>query len=307
MVVTLSGENSFSWQIEQRRLVDNFVSEYGDLALERLDGEEVDYGRIQESLTSLPFLATKKMAVLRAPSKNKRFVENIEQLLADIPETTELVIVEPKLDKRLSYYKYLRKHTEFRDFPQLEQNGLASWLVETAKRDGGAFSLSDAHYLIERVGLNQQLLASELEKLLLNSPKITRQTIDLSTEASPHSTIFQLIDAVFEGNLKKAYELYSEQRALKVEPAQIIAMITRQLSILALLKSAGDRSNDQIAKETGLHPFVINKSQSIARKVTMAEIRKMASDLLEIDIKSKSSYLNPDEALQNYLLNLAKI
>jgi DNA polymerase III delta subunit len=84
-------------------------------------------------------------------------------------------------------------------------------------------------------------------------------------------------------------------------------MITRQLSILALLKSAGDRSNDQIAKETGLHPFVINKSQSIARKVTMAEIRKMASDLLEIDIKSKSSYLNPDEALQNYLLNLAKI
>jgi DNA polymerase-3 subunit delta len=307
MIVTLSGENSFSWQLEQRRLIDNFVAEHGDLALERLDGEEADYSRIQESLTSLPFLATKKMAVLRAPGKNKQFVENIEQLLANIPETTELLIIEPKLDKRLNYYRSLKKHTEFRDFPELEQNGLANWLADTAKKNGGTLKLSDARHLTERVGLDQQLLASELEKLLLYNPTVTQQTIDLLTEASPHSNIFQLVDAVFEGNLKRAYELYNEQRALKVEPAQIIAIITRQLGILAIIKSAGERNIDQIAKETGLHPYVIGKSQLIARKVTMAGIKKMVAGLLLIDIKSKSTDLNPDEALQNYLLNIAKL
>ncbi|MDB5170944.1 MAG: polymerase subunit delta [Candidatus Saccharibacteria bacterium] len=305
MIRTFTGENSFELQRELRAVTDAFVAEQGDLALERIDGQEASFDRIQEAVTSLPFLASKKLVLLRAPSANKQFVEKFESLLADIPETTDLIIVEPKLDKRLSYYKFLKKQTDFYDFPPMDANSLSRWLVDTAKQQGGLISVSDAHYLVERVGASQQLVSSDLEKLLLYDANVTRKTIDLLTEATPQSTIFQLLESAFAGNDKRALELYAEQRALKVEPQQIIAMLAWQLHVLAIIKAAGDRSADVVAKEAKLNPYVVRKSQGIARKITIAELKTLVSDLLTIDARSKRTALDLDEALQHYLLKLA--
>ena len=305
--MTLSGENSFGLQDSLRHLVADFVTEHGDLALERLDGQDAEYDRLREALQSLPFLASRKLVVLRSPGTNKQFAENVEQLLGDIPETTDVIIVEPKLDKRLSYYKFLKSKTDYREYNELDVNGLAQWLVSSAKARGGALNPADARWLIERVGANQQLLANELEKLLLYDPKISRQTIELLTEATPQSTIFQLLEVAFAGNTRRALELYAEQRALKVEPPQIIAMLTWQLHVLALIKTAGERSPDTIAADAHLNPFVVRKSQSIARNLSFPQLKKLISDLLSIDLRSKRTPIDPDEALQHYLLQLTQI
>jgi len=277
------------------------------LALERLDGEEVEFGRLREALTSLPFLASQKLVVLRAPSKNKQFVEGFEQLFDEIPESTDVILVEPKLDKRLSYYKFLKTKTDFYNFAELDTSGLARWLVDTTKAQNGALSPADARYLVERVGSDQQLLGNELEKLLIRNPQISRADIDDLTEPTPQSTIFQLLEAAFAGRPKKALELYQEQRALKVEPQQIIAILAWQLHILALIKTAGDRSADDIARDAKLNPYVVRKSQGITRKLSLHELKKLVADLLEIDKRSKSSALDIDEALQHYLLTVSEV
>jgi DNA polymerase III delta subunit len=128
MVITLTGENNFGWQQALAQIIDDFVSEYGNLALERLDGQEASFEQLQAALTSPPFLAARKLVVLRGPSANKQFVEKFEQILAGIPDTTNAVLVELKLDKRLNYYKVLKKETDFREFPVLDVGGLAHWL-----------------------------------------------------------------------------------------------------------------------------------------------------------------------------------
>jgi DNA polymerase III delta subunit len=306
MIITLAGENNFGLRRELKRLVDTFTGEYGDLALERLDGQEADFKRIGEALSSLPFLASRKMIVLRGPGNNKQFAEQVEQILGNLPETNDVIIVEPKLDKRLSYYKFLKSKTDYREFLELDINGLSRWLAETAKAQGGSLSTGDARYLVERAGAKQQLLSNELEKLLLYDPKITRQTIDLLTEPTPQSTIFQLLEAAFAGNPKRALELYAEQRALKVEPAQIVAMLAWQLNILAIIKTAGNRGPEAVAKEAKLNPFVVQRSQSVARKLSLAQLKKLVSDLLKIDVATKRTSIDPDEALQHYLLAVSK-
>lgn len=305
MIVTLTGENSFGLRNRLHQLTAAFISEHGDLALERIDGQEAELASINEALTSLPFLAARKMVVLDTPGANKQFTESAEQIINNLPETTDLIIVETKPDKRLSYYKFLKKSTDLEEFHELDVNGLARWLTEVAKQKKGSISPSDARYLIERVGANQQLLSNELEKLLIYDPNINKQTIDLLTEPAPQSTIFQLLETAFAGNTKRALELYAEQRSLKVEPQQIIAMLTWQLNVLALLKTAGDRSADQIAKEAKLNPFTVRKSHGIARNLSLSEVKKLISDLLSIDKKTKSVSIDTDEALQNYLVRLA--
>ena len=184
-------------------------------------------------------------------------------------------------------------------------NGLAQWLTQRTKQQGGSISSGDARYLVERVGLNQQLLASELEKLLLYDLKITRETVDLLTEATPQSTIFQLLEAAFAGNAKRTMKLYTEQRALKVEPQQIIAMLAWQLHVLALVKTAGARNSQEIASEARLSPYVVQKSQAIAQSLSLAELKKLIKDLLTIDTRLKRESLDSDEMLKNYLLRMS--
>jgi len=306
MIVTLTGGNDFLLRHELGRLVQKFLAEYGDLGLERLNGDEAEYDAIREALQSLPFFAARKMIVLRDASTNKQFVENAETLLDELPETTDVILYEPKLDKRTAYYKFLKKSTDFREFAALDENGLARWLTQTAKEKQGSLSTSDARYLVERVGASQQMLANELDKLLLYAPDITRETIELLTEANPQSTIFELLEAAFAGNVKRALDLYAEQRAQKVEPQQIIAMLAWQLHIVALAKTAGQRSPDVAAKEAKVSPFVFKKSVLIARKLTLVQLKKLVAGLLDIDRRSKRESLDVDEAVQNYLLQIAK-
>lgn len=305
-MVTLTGANSFLLQSELRRMVGDFLAEYSDMGLERIDGDEAEFDRIREALQSLPFLAARKMVVIRNGSANRQFVENAEKLLGELPETTDVILVEPKLDKRGSYYKFLKKETDFREFNALDENGLARWLAQTAKEQGGNLSALDARFLVERVGADQQLLSNELDKLLLYDPKITRNTIKLLTEVAPQSTVFQLLEAAFAGNQKRALELYAEQRAQKVEPQQIIAMLAWQLHIVALAKTAGDRTPDVAAKEAKISPFVFKKSAAIARKLTLARLKELINNLLTIDRRSKRENLDLDDALQAYLLQLAQ-
>ncbi len=299
MITTLTGSNGFLLKAEMKRLVDLFVNEFSDLGLDRIDGEEAEYDRIRESLESFPFLVSKKLVVLRAPSTNKEFVEKIEQLLGALPETTDVILHEPKLDKRSSYYKYLKKNSEFSEFNELDNFELTKWVTERAN-----ISQSDAKYLIERVGNNQQLLSNEVAKLVTYNPKVSRESIDLLSEPNPQSTIFELLDSAFAGDLKKMMRLYDEQRASKVEPQQIVALLAWQLHVLAVIKSAGDRADSQIATEAKINPYVVNKSRKISQKLTLQKLKILIHDLVDIDIKLKTTAIDGDDAVQNYLLKI---
>lgn len=305
MVVTLTGPNDFLRKAELRTLVAGFVAEHTDMAVERFDGDESDPAAMRGSLGSLPFLTTRKLVILQQPGKQKAFAEHLDDILKEVADTTDLVIVEPKLDKRLSYYKTLKKSTDFREFTELDANGLARWATAYAKEQGGSLGAADGRLLVDRVGLSQQLLRQELDKLLTYDPTISRSTIELLTEPTPQSTVFELLDAAFAGNTKHAIELYREQRALKVEPQAIIAMLAWQLHVLAVIKTAGDRSADDIARSSKLNPYVVRKSQGLARRLTLPQLKSLVSDLLRLDLTLKTVAIDADEALQLYLLRLA--
>ncbi len=305
MMIVLTGENSFALKRELQKLTSAYAARHGDLELERIDGETADPSRVREALTSVSFLAPEKMVVIRSLGANKQASEQAEQLFDGMSDTTEVIIVEPKFDKRTAYYKFLKKHADFREFPELDPQGLARWLAAAAKERGGSIGPGDARYLVERAGASQQLLSNELEKLLLYDPKITRETIDLLTDTTPQSTIFQLLEAAFAGDQRRALRLYAEQRALKVEPSQIIAMLAWQLHVLAVIKTAGERPPDTIAKEAKINPFVVQKSRSVARNLSLAQLKKLVAGLLKIDRRIKRTSTDPDEALKHYLLTLA--
>jgi DNA polymerase-3 subunit delta len=304
MIVTVTGTNDFLRKAELRQLVSTFVATHTDMAVERYDGDEADPARMRESVASLPFLTERKLVLLHEPGKQKAFAEHIADILKEVADSTDVIIVEPKLDKRLSYYKTLKKDTDFREFGELDGPGLAQWASGYTKEQGGELSAGDARLLINRVGPSQQQLRQELDKLVSYDPKITKATIELLTEPLPQSTVFELLDAAFGGNRQRAIALYREQRALKVEPQAIIAMLAWQLHVLALVKTAGTRSVDEIAREAKLNPFVVRKSQGLTRHLSLDKLKELIENLLKLDVQLKTASIDADEAVQLYLLTI---
>jgi len=301
MVTSLTGTNSYLLSQRLNQLVADFKKRHGDLSVERINAAEAELASVMEAIQSLPFLATAKMVILDEPAANKQIAEAIEQIISSVPESTELIIIQPITDKRTVLHKIIRTKTNFEQFDNLDGVQLAKWLNETAKTIGCTLSLGDAHYLISRVGSNQALLANELNKLSLYSSEISNESIDLLTEKNPQSKVFDLLDAAFSGNKVKALVLYEEQRAQKVEPQAILALIAWQLNILALAKLGAGRSAANIAKDAKLNPYPIQKMQSIAAKITDEKLARMVSEAMEIDYKSKQSKLDIDEALKTFI------
>lgn len=305
MIYTLSGANSFALKAELDKLVRAFVQEHGEFALERLDGEEASIDAMRASIESLPFLTPRKLVVLREPSRQKAFTEVISDILAAVSDSTDLIIFEPKLDKRLSYYKTLKKETDFRDFPELDANGLAQWAATYVQERKGTLSLAQARMLVDRNGPNQQMLQNELDKLLAFDLNITQASVEALVDRLPQSTVFELLDAAFAGKAKRAMQLYYEQRALKVEPQAIIAMLAWQLHILVVVKAAGNKPAPDVAKAAKLNPFVARKSQGLVKTVPMSRLKQLVHELLQLDIRLKRTSIDADDAVQLYLLKLA--
>lgn len=305
MITTLTGVNDFARTQELQRLVSDFIGQYTDMAVERFDGEESSMERMRESLQSLPFLTVRKLVILREPSKQKAFTEAIAEILEGIADTTDVVIVEPKLDKRLGYHKSLKKLTDFQEFIDLDATGLSRWAAEYAAAHKATLTQADARMLVDRLGTNQQLLRNELDKLIAFNPAITKTTIEALTERLPHSTVFELLDAAFAHKTERAMALYKEQRTLKVEPQAILAMLAWQLHILVLVKAGAPRAGDEIAKLAKLNPYVVRKSQGLVRGLSLEQLKKLVTELLTIDMRLKRSSIDADEVVQLFILRLA--
>ncbi len=287
-----------------RELTDSFVKTNGDFGVEVIEAAEVDFGRLSESVSSLPLLAPRRLVILQDPGSQKSLNENIEKLLDAVADTTDLVLIERKFDKRSVLYRTLKKRAEVTEFNELDEKSLPSWLVSEAKKRGGTLSLSDARYLVMRVGLGQLNASNELDKLILYSPEVTRETIDLLTDQQPQSTVFDLLEAAFSDNKNEAIRLYQDQRKQQVEPQAIMGMIAWQVHILAVVKANEKLGAGSIAQSARLNPYVVRKTLALMRGQNMAEIKRLVKKTLQLDARLKSEAVDADEAVQHYLLTL---
>lgn len=305
MVRVFVGPNDYALKEAVKSAKEQFVKEYGDLALEIIDGEETSYEHVLMAIESVPFLAPKKMLIIHGLGTIKEAVENLDTLLGVVGENDELIIVEPKPDKRSVYYKSLKKNTELTEFKEPDERELANWLAKEAKKRDARLSSADAAYLVQRIGAGQERAANELGKLIDYGMDITRETIDFLTEASPQTSVFNLLDSVFAGNTKKAIQIYDEQRTQGEEPIRILAMLIWQMHLVAMVDSAGERTDNEIMGISGLKPFTLNKSKSIARRMGKRGIRDALSRLVELDRQLKSSSVDADDALKDLLISIS--
>ena len=304
MIVTLTGKNLLAIAVELNRIQSIHQKAHGANTIERYDGSDLDStDYLLDAVRSISFLEPKKLVIVRDFFQSSKIIEGIETIVGQVAESTDLILVDAKLDKRSKVYSFLKNKTDFKSFEELSPYLLEKWVQDTAHENNAEIAIAEVRMLIDLVGTNQQHLESEIRKLSLYTKVISEQAITALVEPTPQSKIFTMLDALFNGQSKRAWELYQDQRAQGIEHQQIIAMITWQLQQLALAVLSPQKTESSLTS-AGMSPYGAKKSLQLARRMTKQDLRFYVSSLADIDYLIKTS-ADGESALETFFSEVA--
>ncbi|MBN2447861.1 MAG: DNA polymerase III subunit delta, partial [Phycisphaerae bacterium] len=183
------------------------LSEYDGTASEEQGGPV--YASIADDLATLPFLADRRVVVIREAD---RFIsacrEKLERWVAAPPPTGVLILECRGFPKNTRLYKAaVAVGALLHECKKLYGRALSDFAVDAARQHGRQLEYPAAAALVDLVGQDQGQLAGEVAKLCLyvgERQRITRQDVATLVGQSREEKIFAALDAAGAGRPAEA-------------------------------------------------------------------------------------------------------
>lgn len=306
----LEGFDSLAMQ----KSIQNIIKEnnFLDASVSTYDMDEVPLEDALEDLDTYSFLTDKKVIIICSienlkQEENKKDILHLYKYIDNCNPDNLLIVCAKKLNNSLKIVKELKKRLEYLkvsfnaiDFIKNELNG---YQLE----DGVVRSLAD--YCMEDI----TRLYNECNKLKLyryDDKKIAKSDIEeLVVRKLGDSTelIFAFARSLAEKNKKEALEKYQQLLIYKTEPLAIIGLLASQIRIIYQVKLLEKKrmSNDDMAKALNERSsYRIGKTRELTRYYSENELLKLMIALEDMDLKVKTSDVDPNFLLELFILNM---
>jgi DNA polymerase-3 subunit delta len=301
MITVLTGENSF----EVNRALQVIVRAF-DGAAERVDGSELDLKHIPDLVMGGTLFASNRLVIIRNLSDNKAVWPSFAEWLPRVSDDVHVVLVEPKLDKRTKTYKDLQKLATVTEYAAWSERDIAKaeqWVAGEARALEVAIDSASVRLLVQRVGADQWLLHHALDKLSVLeriTPEIIAEVIDIN----PMENVFDLFESALRGNRTKVRQMIETLEVVE-DPYRLFGLISGQAFQLAALAAAGDKSNAEVAKELGVHPYGLGKLATYAHKLGRSGTKRVIAAFAEADTAMKTYAAEPWLLIERALMKVA--
>lgn len=288
MITVLTGENSFEINREVQRIISEF-----DGIPERIDGAELELRQLPDLLMGAMLFTDKRHVIIKNLSENKAVWADFADWLPRVSNDIELVLVEPKPDKRTKTYKELQKVAAIREYKLWGERDTAKaeqWVRAEAQAEGMQLDAKLARLLVQRVGVDQWALAAAIHKLAVLDV-VTSEVIADVIEANSSENVFQLFDAALRGDGQRVHDMLATLEVTE-EPYRLFGLLSGQVFQLAVLASA-DKPGGEVAKDIGAHPFVLSKLAPHAKRLGAGGARRIVKALADADYHLKTSAAEP--------------
>ena len=308
MIHLLISEPSLLLNATINKIVQETLKEKNEFNFVSLDFLSSSLEDILENLQSSSLFDGKKIIIVKNPyffvdTKIKLPFNNdlslFENYLYNPNENCEFIVICPK-----KYYNPKNKY-----FTIIQSIGEVNNLLIENLEDRKAYALEllkQANLEIENKALDLLVsrcleitqLEKEIAKLILYNQKIDENVIETMVSEPLEDNVFELSNALLKKDSKKVMKVYTDLKKQKVEPIQLISMLSNQLRLLIEVSILKDkyRYDEDLAKILNVHPYRIKLARENTRKFTLTQIKKMLIDLaqLDIDIKkgSKDRYID---------------
>jgi len=306
MIIFLYGPESFLKKRKLQELKNRFIKEIDaeSNSLEVLDGQVVDLKILNEKIHTGSLFAKKRMIIIDQIFKNKKnkIFSEITNYLAKLgaDDARIIIFIDNELNTKKAQltteqkklFNFLTKQKFIQEFRPLANAGLMSFIKKEANSYGKEISPLVALELVKKSGSDLWLISQSIKKAALSNEEknISLDIINATATEIFNEDIFSLTDAISAKNKKLALKILEEQYAAGSGDEYLIAMLVRQFKNLLMIKDALDNNlgPDQIAKQLGLHPFVIKKGLLQARNFNKEEIKNFLNRLLFLDYANKT-------------------
>ncbi|GEM_PF-821978 len=312
MIYFIFGKDTF----QSKQKLKELIKKYSDFELLKINAEKIKINELISKFNSVSLLSPKRLLIIENLSQNSEqkevveFLKNANSANKYSNDANDILIFyEDKVDKKTSLYKFLNKLTSAKagekikfEFSELNNFELKKWAQEYIEKNPEYSGARIEPVALEKLLINAKpnlwQLSNELDKLLAFDKNITLENAQKLTAANFDDNIFNLADAIGNGDKATALELINKQLESGIEPLYLLSMIARQFRILIQIKDATQNQNypnySLIAKEIGLHPFVVQKSISQTQKYSFEELENKFKKILQLDLDLKSSKLSPE-------------
>lgn len=317
MIIFLYGPDTYRIQQKIKQLKNRFIREKdkSGLGITILDGRGLDLDTLRSRLYASGFFSDKRMIIIKnmlADADQEILQEAIDYLKKSRKDKDNIIVfVEDKIpaakkENKNKFQKELLNLLKKADYKQefflLSGARLNQWIKKEIARQGGKITGPALNILAAVVGPDLWRLSSEINKLIAYcaSQPIIPETVNLLVKVKLDENIFHLIDALGTKNKKNALRLLKEQLAAGNHLSRIFGMIVSQFRVLLQVKealSAGQVNQWSLAKELGVHPYVVKKSLVQVGRFTEDELKNIYQKLLAVDVKIKTTQINPEVLL----------
>ena len=308
MIHLLISEPSLLLNATINKIVQETLKEKNEFNFVSLDFLSSSLEDILENLQSSSLFDGKKIIVVKNPyffvdTKIKLPFNNdlslFENYLYNPNENCEFIIICPKkyYNPKNKYFTIIQSIGEVNNLLIENLEDRKAYALELLKQANLEIENKTLDLLVSRC-LEITQLEKEIAKLILYNQKIDENVIETMVSEPLEDNVFELSNALLKKDSKKVMKVYTDLKKQKVEPIQLISMLSNQLRLLIEVSILKDkyRYDEDLAKILNVHPYRIKLARENTRKFTLTQIKKMLIDLaqLDIDIKkgSKDRYID---------------
>ncbi|MBQ2753299.1 MAG: DNA polymerase III subunit delta [Firmicutes bacterium] len=275
------------------------------------DDRKITSGSVIDSAETLPFLAEKRVVVVRDSgffkTGKKDDTDAIAKYLSDVPESCVIVFCETDIDKRNAAYKAVVKYGYAAEFKPLAEKDMVKWITKEFKNRKIAVDAKTAAFLIRVTGADMTSIVTEIEKLSsfgADKGKIDIADINDVCVVTPELKIFEMIGAMGNKNTEKAIGIYRNMILYNESPFGILAMITRHFRLMYQCSELLDMGENfgSIASKLGLRDFAVRDYCRQAKNFSKDRLKKAIEDCLQADVDVKNGKIKDVLAVELLLI-----
>ncbi|MGX8835389.1 DNA polymerase III subunit delta [Amedibacillus sp. YH-ame6] len=310
----LHGEEQFRLQEALRKIVQSYMEQGDEMNTIVYDALKSDVHVLLEDAQTIPFFSQHKVILIQ----NANFLTTsddtgwdlvpLEAYLNDPLESTVLIFITTtdKLDARKKIVKKMKETCKVMVFSKVDDQEKIRYANEQITKRNLVLDYAAKELLLLRLPNDIRSIQNELGKLELFGGTITREIVEDLVTRPIEEDVFQLVNAVVDKDLKKAFHAWADMQVLNKDAIFLIATLASQFRLLYQVRVLMDegRQKDDIVSITNAHPYRVQLSMNTAKRLTARELLSILERLATLDQQIKSGLMKKEIGFEMFLLSL---
>lgn len=316
MFIFLYGNDIFRSTEKLKYLKEKFIEKNTSNASSSVfDFNENDsFEKMQSILRAESLFSSKKIIVIKSAinSADKTTQDKIVEYIESGDGSNDNVLIfweenEPRKNNKL--FKTMISKCKSEKFDKLAGVNLSNWIKEEFEARNITAGNSSINKLISFVGDDLFQMKNEIDKLssFAKNKNLKEEDIELLVKSKVEANIFETVEAIGAKDKNKALKLFHDQIEQGDDPFYILSMYVYQFRNLLKIGSFyfdGISDRDIIAKETKLHPFVVQKGMQQLRDFSIQKLKLIYKELEKLDSGIKTGKVEIVDAMDRFIMKI---